>query len=109
LVYNALKKEKNSNYDILISIAAPHPIHWGVAKAIKKYKNIAKCWIADCGDPFMLSHNLQYKRPFYFKYYEKEFCRLADFITIPTAFAKDGYYKEFHDKLNVIPQGFNFN
>jgi glycosyltransferase involved in cell wall biosynthesis len=108
MVYNALKKEENKNYDMLISIAAPHPIHWGTAKGLKKYKNIAKTWVADCGDPFMLTHNLQYKRAFYFKYYEKDFCRRADYITIPTIHAKDGYYTEFHNKLVVIPQGFNF-
>lgn len=108
MVYEALKKEEGANYDLLISVAAPHPIHWGVTKALKKYKNITKKWIADCGDPFMLSHNLQYKRPFYFKKYETDFCRNADYITIPAASAKDGYYKEFHDKLRVIPQGFRF-
>lgn len=107
-VFDSLKAEEGKNYDMLISIAAPHPVHWGVSKALKKYKNIAKVWVADCGDPFMLTHNLQYKRPFYFKYYEKDFCRNADFITIPTADAKDGYYPEFRDKLVVIPQGFNF-
>ncbi|MEX0719968.1 MAG: glycosyltransferase [Balneolaceae bacterium] len=108
LVKKALKKHKEKEYDALISIAAPHPIHWGVADAIKDGMKPAKKWIADCGDPFMLSGNIHYNRPFYFKYLEKKFCRLADAITVPFEGAKEGYYKEFGEKLHVIPQGFNF-
>jgi hypothetical protein len=37
------------SYDILISIAVPYPIHWGVAGAIGIKREITKCWIADCG------------------------------------------------------------
>ncbi|MEZ4854417.1 hypothetical protein [Flavobacterium sp.] len=31
-----------------------------------------------------------------------------DKISVPILEAKDGYYKEFHDKIVVIPQGFDF-
>lgn len=92
-------------YDSIISIANPHSIHWGVA-ATYKHKRVAKKWIADCGDPFMM--NPFTKRPFFFKYLEKDFCRKADYITIPLEQAKDAYYLEFREKLRVIPQGFNF-
>jgi hypothetical protein len=44
----------------------------------------------------------------YFKFFEKSFCRKADFITVPIEEAKEGYYREFRDKIKVIPQGFNF-
>ncbi len=108
IVYKALKKEKGERYDLLISIGAPHPVHWGVAKALEENRNLAGCWVADCGDPFMLASNMQFKRPFYFQYFEKNFCKRADFITIPTEKAKEGYYPEFHDKIRVIPQGFRF-
>jgi len=107
LVKKALKKEKGK-YDLLISIAAPHPVHWGTAWALKKKNPITKTWIADCGDPFMGGENDTFKRLFYFKYFEKWFCRKADSITVPIAESKTAYYEEFRHKINVIPQGFKF-
>lgn len=99
-----LANEKD--FDLLISIAYPHPIHWGVNRALKKYPEITKSWVADCGDPYMLGGS---KKPFYFKYLEKSFCRRADFITVPIEEAKNGYYPEFKSKIKVIPQAFDFN
>ncbi|PAU92846.1 hypothetical protein CK503_14250 [Aliifodinibius salipaludis] len=106
-VKHALKTE--SGYDMLISIAVPHSIHWGVAKAMKGKGEVADLWVADCGDPYMGSKIDSYNKTFYFKYLEKEFCRKADFITVPVEDAKLGYYPEFRDKIEVIPQGFRFD
>ncbi len=107
MVNKAVKKE--SNFDLLVSIAVPYPIHWGVALR-RSYKNkIANVWVADCGDPFMGQENDSFKNPFYFKYVEKWFMRKADFISIPTKGSIDGYYPEFHSKIRIIPQGFNFD
>ena len=108
MVKRALKR--GGNYDVLISIAVPYPIHWGVAAGWSKNskKNPAKKWIADCGDPYMGQENDTFKRPFYFKYVEKWFMRKADYITVPTTGAIQGYYTEFHSKIKVIPQGFRF-
>ena len=50
-VKDVIKKELD--IDVLISIANPHPIHWGVAKARKELKIFPKVWIADCSDPIM--------------------------------------------------------
>jgi hypothetical protein len=47
--------------------------------------------------------------PFYFKYFEKKFCKKADYITVPIEEAKKAYYSEFTDKIKVIPQGFDFS
>lgn len=105
-VKKALKGE--SGYDLMISIANPHPIHWGVAWARESDK-IAKTWIADCGDPFMGQKMQSYNKPFYFSLFEKWFCKKADYISVPEEDAKDAYYPEFQKKLKVIPQGFNFN
>lgn len=106
LIKKELKGE--SGYDLLISVAVPYPIHWGVA-AVRTNKNkIAKTWIADCGDPYMGQENDTFKAPFYFTYVEKKFCKKADFITIPTEASIKGYYNEFHSKIRVIPQGFRF-
>lgn len=107
LVKRALKKE--SGYDLLISIAVPHPVHWGVAKARSKSHRIAKVWAADCGDPYMGQENDTFKNMFYFKYIEKYFCRKADYIVVPTKGSLGGYYPEFHSKIRVISQGFDFN
>jgi hypothetical protein len=106
-VRKALKQE--SGYDLLISIAVPHPIHWGVAWAWRTNNPIAKTWVADCGDPYMGETLDSFRKLFYFKYAEKYFCRKADVITVPIASAKDGYYQEFRDKIEVVPQGFRFD
>lgn len=106
LVKKALKNEKG--YDALISVAVPYPIHWGVAKIWSKKNPIAKAWIADCGDPYMGQENDTFKPPFYFGFVEKNFCRKADYITVPTQNSIPGYYPEFHNKIKVIPQGFRF-
>jgi hypothetical protein len=106
-VKEALKNE--GGYDLMISFAVPYPVHWGVAWSRKKNHGIAVTWIADCGDPFMGNILDTFRKPFYFKYFEKYFCRKADFISIPIEGAKSGYYKEFHYKIRIIPQGFEFN
>jgi hypothetical protein len=96
--------------DLLISIAVPYPIHWGVAVVWSKdsNKNIAPKWIADCGDPYCLQENDTFQPPFYFKWVEKWFMRKADFISIPTEASIKGYFPEFHPKVKVVPQGFRF-
>jgi hypothetical protein len=106
-VKRALKKE--AGYDLLISIAVPHPIHWGVAWAWDRNNNIAKTWIADCGDPYIWATLDSFNKLFYFRFFEKNFCKKADFITVPIESAKEGYYPEYRDKIEVIPQGFNFD
>lgn len=109
LLFKVKKYLKNNTdkIDLMITVAYPFPIHWGVAIAKKSnIKNFPDRWIADCGDPFM--GNPIIKPPFYFKFLEKLFCRMADKITIPVEIGRNAYYKEFHEKIEIIPQGFNF-
>ncbi|MCR9289862.1 MAG: hypothetical protein NXI23_21010 [Bacteroidetes bacterium] len=97
-----------SGFDLMISIAVPHPIHWGVSRARTDSHKIADTWVADCGDPYMgISYDRFGKAP-HFKYVEKAFCRKADFISVPIEAAKKAYYSEFRNKIKVIPQGFKF-
>lgn len=103
----AVKNE--SGYDLLITIAMPHPIHWAVGKMYAKGKRLAKTWVADCGDPYMFCGTIQYKHPFYFARQEKRWCRECDYIAVPVESARDAYYPEFRDKLRVIPQAFDFD
>jgi hypothetical protein len=105
-VRSMLKSEED--YDLLISFAVPYPVHWGVAMSRSVKKRIASKWIADCGDPYMGDVLDTYKKLFYFKYLEKWFCRKADFLSIPIESAIEGYYPEFHKKIKIIPQGFQF-
>jgi hypothetical protein len=107
MVKRALAKE--AGYDMLISIAVPHPIHWGVAATKAKNAQLTKLWVADCGDPYMLNRLDSFNKLFYFKYFETKFCKKADFITVPTQQSLAGYYTPFHHKIKVIPQGFNFS
>ena len=95
----------NEDVDLLITIAFPHPIHWGAAEAMPK-KNI-KFWIADCGDPYML--NPFHRAPKYFEKEEHNWCRKCDAITVPIEGAKRAYYSEYLNKIHVIPQGFDFS
>jgi hypothetical protein len=107
MVKKILKNE--SGYDIMISFAVPYPVHWGVAWSRTKNHRIARKWIADCGDPYMGDVLDSFRKPFYFGYLEKWFCRKADFISIPVESARPGYYSEFHHKIKIIPQGFDFD
>jgi hypothetical protein len=106
-----LKKilKHENGYNLLISFAVPYPVHWGVAWSRTRKHKIAGKWIADCGDPYMGDILDTFRKPFYFKYIEMWFSRKADFLTIPIEGAIDGYYPEFHRKIRIIPQGFNFD
>lgn len=106
LVQRALRKE--SGFDLMISIAVPHPVHWGVAAVDPKARNICRTWVADCGDPYVGQENDTFKVPFYFGFVEKWFMRKADYITVPTKGAISAYFTEFHGKIRVISQGFRF-
>lgn len=105
-VKELLKKEIHN--DLLITIADPHPIHWGAAKAKTKFGNdFPSFWIADCGDPYM--HNGASRKLKCFAKYERLFCSLSDFITVPHKGAIDAYYPEYQHKIKVVPQGFEFD
>lgn len=104
-----LLNKETDNYDIVISIAQPHAIHWGINRSLKKFPKLTKKWIADCGDPYMGCKTDTFKKPFYFKYIEKSFCRNCDYITVPIKSAIPSYYPEFKNKIKIIPQGFNFS
>jgi glycosyltransferase involved in cell wall biosynthesis len=107
LVARSLREEKG--YDLLISVAVPYPVHWGVARARTSNHPIAGTWIADCGDPYMGDRIDTVRKLFYFKYIEKWFCRKTDYLSVPTRDSIKGYYEEFHKKIRIIPQGLNFN
>ena len=99
--------KENPNMDMLITIAFPHSIHSGAARAKRKYPDIfPKTWICDCGDPFMLNPFVKF--PKYMEKYERMWCEECDYIALPTDTSYKGYYKEYWDKVRVIPQGFNF-
>lgn|SRR5690554_267505 len=103
-LWNIPKSLKNeSGYDILISIAYPYPVHFGVARAKKKNPNLTQTWIADCGDPFAGEQEGRLKNPFYYKMIEKWFCLQPDYITIPIKEAITSYLSICHHKLKVIP------
>lgn len=109
LMFQVKSALKNlSGYDLLISIAVPHPVHWGTAWAWNTNKPIAKTWVADCGDPFMGISYDKYLKPFYFKYLEKAWGKKSTYIAITNINMKQNYYSEFHNKIIEIPQGFNF-
>ena len=97
-----------NDFDLLISIANPYPVHWGVAIAKRSNPTLSKVWVADCGDPFMGNKEESFKRPFYFKYIENWFCRNAELITVPIKEAITAYPAFCRKKIIVIPQGFNF-
>lgn len=100
---------KESGYDLLISIAVPHPIHWGVKRVISKNKNLCRLWIADCGDPYMGCRTDTFNKLFYFKYVEKSWCKVCNSIVVPHKAMMNDFYTEFQDKITVIPQGFKLD
>ena len=98
----------STDIDAIVSIAKPYSVHWGVSRWMKKGNFSHVKWLADCGDPFMLSSLNVRAIPFYFSFLEKSFCRVCNFIITPTEEGYKGYYPEFRDKVCVIPQGFHF-
>jgi hypothetical protein len=96
-----------NGYDLMISFAVPYTIHWGVAWARSDNNPVAKTWVADCGDPYMFARLDSFKKPFYFKFLEINFCRKCDYISIPNKELKVQYYPQFISKIKEIPQGFN--
>lgn len=106
-VKKVLKHE--SGYDLLISFAIPYPVHWGVAWALSNRNLISKIWVADCGDPYMFARLDTFKKPFYFKFPEKKFCRKCDYISVPFEEMRNQFYPEFASKIKIIPQGFNYD
>ena len=110
LKYSVNKLLKNENgYDLLISIAVPFPIHWGVASRWNKNQKIGRVWVGDCGDPFMYDKHDSFRKMYYFYYFENKFLRLADYVTVPFEEMKSLFNQKFAYKYRVIPQGFNFN
>ncbi|GAF03247.1 glycosyltransferase family protein [Saccharicrinis fermentans] len=103
-VKTMLKKE--NGYDLLISFAVPHPVHWGVAWARKEKHTIAKKWVADCGDPYMGDVLDTFRKLFYFGFFEKWWGRKAEYIAIPIESAIKAYYPQFHSKIKIIPKVF---
>jgi hypothetical protein len=106
MVRKALLDE--GGHDLLISVAVPYPVHWGVALARTPRRRIADVWVADCGDPYMGNTLDRFRKPFYFAYVEKWFMRRCDFISITREAFRVNYYPEFHAKMVEIPQGFRF-
>ena len=106
LVKRALITE--NDYDLMISNAVPHPVHWGVAWAYKGSHCIAKTWVADCGDPYMGCKTDSFKKLFYFKFIEDWWCEKVDYISLPNIDHIAQYYLKFHSKIKIIPQGFKF-
>ncbi len=98
-----------NGYDLLISIAVPHEIHWAIGAIRSKQNKIAKTWVADCGDPFMGNRLDTVNPPFYFAFFEKRFCAKADYVSVPAQSSLGAYYSKFHPKFRVIPQGFDFS
>lgn len=100
--------QKEKGVDLLITIAFPYAIHFGATRSKKKHpSSFPKKWIADCGDPFSLNPMLHL--PKYMERYERQWCEAVDYIVVPTEGSKEGYFPEFRDKIQVIPQGFDFS
>lgn len=100
--------QKESQVDLLITVAIPYPIHWGVAKAKAKLGDIfPKVWISDCGDPYM-GNTVGPKKPSYFQKIENFWAETTDYITIPIEEARNAYPAFAKDKIKIIPQGFDF-
>jgi hypothetical protein len=106
LLAKLLKKE--SGFDLLISVAVPYPVHWGVVKAIKRNPSLTRKWVADCGDPF-LKYGAGLKKPFYFKYIDNWFLKNADVIAIPYKELLVYFNPKFHRKFEIVPQGIDFS
>jgi glycosyltransferase involved in cell wall biosynthesis len=111
LILPKLKKAllQRKGFDLLISIAKPYSVHWGVALALNLNNDLTKIWVADCGDPFMGSKESKLRLPLYFYIVEKWFCKKPDYIAVPIEKAVNAYPASCRNKIKIIPQGFNFD
>jgi len=107
LVKRYLKNK--SGFDLIISIARPHPIHWGVASSISKNKSLSKTWIADCGDPFTGATVDSFSKWMYLRNVENWAFDKCDYITIPIETSRAAYSEHLSDKIRIIPQGFRMD
>jgi len=108
LTKEVLKRETRK-FDLLISVAVPHSIHWGVAWAWRLGYQKSDTWVADCGDPFVGVSYEKIKKPFYFNYLENSFLKRCDFISVPFKNMVQFFNKNYDNKFIVIPQGFDFS
>lgn len=99
-----LKDKKG--YDLIISIAQPHPIHWGVAAARRGNSDLTKLWIADCGDPFSGTKTDTFRILPHLRRMENRAFDQTDFITVPIPGAVPAYHPRFSSRIHIIPQGF---
>jgi len=106
-IYKKFKKVKG--YDLTVTIASPHTIHWGMAAVLSINKKLTKTWVADCGDPYFGCETDTFKKLFYFKYVEKFWNKKCNYITVPIDSAIEAYFEEYRHKIKVIPQGFKFD
>lgn len=98
--------DKLKSYDAVITVSVPFPLAWGLASLKRnKIKDKFGVWIADLGDPFMLNKGLKSKPFFLFHYFEWNMLKKANYITIPFIEMKSQFYKRFHNKLFIVPQG----
>lgn len=104
---NGLQSEPKA--DLLISIAFPYPVHFGVALAKLRNPNLCGVWVADCGDPFTGNKEARLPMPTYFKLLEIWLLRNANYISVPVPEAVDAYCGGVPEKFRVIPQGFDFS
>lgn len=96
------------DYDLVISIAYPYTVHWGVGRLLQQIpKEKRPLWISDCGDPYTGNPMAHFFSGF--KRVEKWWGNLTDYITIPIESAREAYFPEVRNKIRVIPQGFNFS
>lgn len=93
-------------YDMVVSVAWPFWIHFGIGMLKEKSKEFP-LWISDCGDPF--TGNPFNRYPKFFRKYEKWWGNLTDYVTVPIEQAKKAYFPEVQEKIRVIPQGFDFS
>lgn len=109
LMWMITRNIKNiTDYDMVISIAYPYPVHWGVGRLLQRIpKEKRPLWISDCGDPYTGNPMAHFFSGF--KRVEKWWGNLTDYITIPIESARQAYFPEVREKIRVIPQGFNFS
>ncbi len=103
------KKIIVTEYDLLISIAAPFSVHLGTFFGFLINENLkaVKVKIADCGDPLYIKN----KSAFYIKYLDLLLKRSFNYISVPTLNAKEDLILNGLEsgKIKIIPQGFNLN
>ena len=98
---------KESKWDLVISTAGPYSVHWPAARS--RYKDRARCWIADWRDLWIDNHIYPGVPGFRFieERLERSWCNSADIVTTVSEPLAKVLSHKYGRNIHVVYNGFD--